>query len=372
MRQNKEVIAQTPVAGDFCVTSVLESSHAGFLVNPLMAEEEEVVSKGSLSCQRGFSLIELSIVLVIIGSLLGITLGVMTRKSDADRIRITQERLNVIQHALSVYLIEQRAIPCPADATLAISHTNFGVESTSGASCNENRSDVGLTAKSTGSVPTRTLQIPDYYAFDGWGRRITYVMVESCHNATNTGASPGFSNDTSCGNNSGGVAATALILRDNSGTVINNQIIALLISHGTNGHGAYPVHGGAVRLNFYQGASAPLSETQNAEMTIAGATSVNSGIYIQPSLSKAVDDIVRYLNKDQLIRLSKGLKGVVTNGVTDRDTRSPLCNIVNADSAIGAIPDLAAASGICGSSPNNTDCAVDLNDLSSQIRDFCF
>ena len=53
---------------------------------------------------RGFTLLELSIVLLITSVLLGATLTIMTNKTDSDNIKETERRMDVIEKAIAAYV----------------------------------------------------------------------------------------------------------------------------------------------------------------------------------------------------------------------------------------------------------------------------
>src|SRR5690242_8346084 len=72
--------------------------------------------------------------------------------------------------------------PCPADGQYAINNANFGVEAATPGTCTGSTPaapfgpDAGTSYVVGGTIPTKTLNISDDYAFDGWGRRMTYVV----------------------------------------------------------------------------------------------------------------------------------------------------------------------------------------------------
>lgn len=101
---------------------------------------------------RGFTLVEIAVVLMILGLLLGGLLIPLSAQIDQQKIRVTQQRLEEIKEALIGFAILNRRLPCPA------SNTN-GIE-TSG--CNDN---------TEGFLPWIDLGIEKY---DAWGRLFRY------------------------------------------------------------------------------------------------------------------------------------------------------------------------------------------------------
>lgn len=136
--------------------------------------------------RRGFSMLELSVVLGIISLIAGVGMTMATGAlKAADRVT-TQERLNTIKLALDSHLKTYGYLPCPANRTLVPSDTNFGVEDRNnyvnpGTSCTA----VGLGGlvlsgtAAIGGVPVRTLGLPDSYAGDAWGNKLTYAVTHA-------------------------------------------------------------------------------------------------------------------------------------------------------------------------------------------------
>ncbi len=155
---------------------------------------------------RGFTLVEMAVVLGIISVVLGSAISLFSASLDGRALRVTQERMKIIQQTLYDYRLANDRIPCPGDAELAMSSQYFGKEGvfngttanvvgtsyTSGACVsgstydgNGNKTATGTpvpTANSNsigsvrGMIPVRTLGLSDEFAFDGWGRRVMYTV----------------------------------------------------------------------------------------------------------------------------------------------------------------------------------------------------
>lgn len=135
----------------------------------------------------GFSLVQLSIVLTVISLLAASALPGGDAASAAKKNDITVQRMIAIEQALRGFRAGLNAttgaswagnqsgrIPCPADGTLDITHANFGKEVDGPGVCAAANFIAGNVA--LGVVPVRTLQLPDEYALDGFGRRFSYVV----------------------------------------------------------------------------------------------------------------------------------------------------------------------------------------------------
>lgn len=236
--------------------------------------------------QKAFSLVEMSVVLAILAVILA---GVMpfllesTKSKDSDK---TVTRMDDIESALQAFYARNNRLPCPADATLAVNTANFGVEANNTGTCTGGgiQANFADTVNGTvgGAVPTKTLNLPDEAAFDGWGRRFNYHVTTTATAASATGV---------------------IIVRDHAAANRTTQAIYVLFSSGASGHGAFTV--GGTRLNG--GITAGNTEKlQNCDCTAAAANGTYDNIFIQgmeyPSTNMAIlfDDVVRYMTEEQL------------------------------------------------------------------------
>ena len=116
---------------------------------------------------RGFSLVEIAMVLAILGFVLTIGLKSTGAYLSAERRQTTVARLAGVDAALVNFVAVQRRLPCPADGTLAT-----GLEARTAAT--------GVcTAIATGVVPWVTLGLSEGEALDAWNNRITYRTVSA-------------------------------------------------------------------------------------------------------------------------------------------------------------------------------------------------
>lgn len=123
--------------------------------------------------QGGFSLLEMAVVLVIVGLLLGGLLGSLGTMQARQREEKTQHQLEDIREALMVFAAVKRRLPCPADPATPDSVAGAGVERVPTAA--------GCTGGVVGVLPWATLGLPQT---DSWGRRFTYrVTAAFAHTA---------------------------------------------------------------------------------------------------------------------------------------------------------------------------------------------
>src|SRR5207237_6768383 len=100
-----------------------------------------------------------------------------------------------------------------------------------------------------GVIPTKSLNLPDEYAFDEWGRRITYLVdpratkESTCYTLQNYPTN----------NGTGGVMVQT---KDINGTVnTTDSVMYAYISHGPDGHGAFPAQGSTVANRLKTGST---------------------------------------------------------------------------------------------------------------------
>jgi prepilin-type N-terminal cleavage/methylation domain-containing protein len=129
---------------------------------------------------RGFTLLEMSIVLLIIATVAVGSMSIFTAAMQERRVDDTNAKMKTLQTALLNYRLAFNRIPCPADITAAIDTAAFGVEVGTPGDGNCTGANWGnyppLGNNVGGMVPTKALRLPDDAAIDGWGRRIVYYV----------------------------------------------------------------------------------------------------------------------------------------------------------------------------------------------------
>ncbi len=138
---------------------------------------------------RGFTLVELAVVLAIVGLLLGSLMYTLSAQTDQRNIEDTQRTLQQAKDMLLAYAVANGRLPCPARSTSA----GAEVRLTDGTGRCMNASSVqdyygGTLSDSTtgGLYPASTVGFPRVdgggFAVDAWGNRLRYAVAW-----TNTG-----------------------------------------------------------------------------------------------------------------------------------------------------------------------------------------
>lgn len=133
--------------------------------------------------KKAFSLIELSIVLVIISILVAGSLSVSVTAINNAKTRITNERIQLIYKALGNYIQLHYALPCPASLYSAKSSSGYGISVGSAGSCKSTDASgdgIFLANRNNnvmyGAVPVNTIGLADDIAEDGFGNKFAYVI----------------------------------------------------------------------------------------------------------------------------------------------------------------------------------------------------
>ncbi|NET71558.1 MAG: type II secretion system protein [Sphaerospermopsis sp. SIO1G2] len=198
---------------------------------------------GATGC-HGFSLLELTVSMVLIGVLLGFGLSFVTSEERENNIAFTQERLAEIEEAIRRFVRLENRLPCPADPQAAENSGDFGVEDDCSAAAPTAGAIIEMNNGSTdetwaGVLPVRTLGLPDRYMTDAWSHRLTYItprrFAATGVDLVNTNAEN---------------TATMIRIQEktqsqtiNPMASINNPVMYLVISHGPDKRGAYSLRG---------------------------------------------------------------------------------------------------------------------------------
>jgi type II secretory pathway pseudopilin PulG len=250
-----------------------------------------------LNQRSGFTIMELSIVILVIALITGIGITSSIGLIEQSKYTATENKLNAIENALMSFRQNKNRLPCPGDLTLVSSNANYGVEAANPGTCSggtpaaNNISTVvaGSPLVMEGGVPVRGLNLPDEFMYDGWGRRINYAVTVG---ATDYDAFSVIMPNETCG----------ISVLDAADTARTSGAIYTLVSYGPNGHGAYLPNG----TQMISG-STNASEAKNCHCDSAGVTATYLATYVQksPTGDTAVsadvyDDLVRYKDRWQL------------------------------------------------------------------------
>ncbi|MDR3411841.1 MAG: type II secretion system protein [Formivibrio sp.] len=183
----------------------------------------------------GFTLVEISIVLIIAGLMLSGMLGAYLSQIEANRIRETRQALHEVRDALIGFALSNGHLPCPANPALANTATLAGQEERSGVTGNCTYID--------GVLPWATLGVKE---LDAWGKRYSYRVTSYFADTSNATIGP----SATCIPAADPAVSFAICsvgditILPQAGTLGGIPAVAVIVSHGKNLRGAYGPSGG--------------------------------------------------------------------------------------------------------------------------------
>lgn len=194
----------------------------------------------------------MAIVLTIVAVLMAGLLPTLTGQIEQGHRADTRKQLAEIQQAMIGFAIINGRLPCPATPTTPTTTAGAGTES---------------CALQAGVVPWATLGTSET---DAWGRRFTYSAAASFDTGSITLTSTGTLTVNS--------AATG-------GVNLASQMPAVIVSHGTNGYGAYTQQGTKL---------APSTDPDEAENSNGGTN------FVSHDFTPTFDDLVVWISPNIL------------------------------------------------------------------------
>lgn len=267
--------------------------------------------------KKAFSLIELSIVILIISILITGSIGISKTATDSAKSKVTKERMNIVYAAISNFVAKNKRLPCPASSIVTKGSTTYGTEGFSGSACTGSFISTNASNLTWGMVPTKTLGLDQDMAEDGFGTKFSYVVDNRFAVASvNTASTTGFEIIKSAPAQSDADSVDLLGINPQapSGTNLldNQNAILLLLSHGANKYNGYNANGTSIN-----GASG-LSDENNNSCNENGSCSTSSTAsfnrdFVVNSTDPNFDDVVLFKTKAQLVK-DAGLEFIMCNG----------------------------------------------------------
>lgn len=223
----------------------------------------------------GFTLVEMAMVLMIVGLLLGGLIPALSTQMESQRINETRKSLAEIQEALVGFALANGRLPCPANPALATGQTGAGTE----------RTPPCTGSNAAGVLPWATLGMNET---DAWGNRYTYHV--SSNYADAVGSTFGCTPTTTPTQASFALCSSGSpdVLAASGGTNVAANVPAVIVSHGRNSAGAYTQQGTQLP------ASSNADEQENSD-------SSSNNDYVSHTPTPNFDDQVVWLSNSILL-----------------------------------------------------------------------
>lgn len=173
--------------------------------------------------RAAFTLLELSVVIIIMGIISGIALS-LKQASVEDCVGATKEQLTQVDAALRGYVAKYDKFPRPAIRTAGVEDTQYGREASAASLDSSN----GVLF---GALPFQALGLAPSYAGDCWGNKFTYAVTEDLTDSVKFMATL-----------PGPVFEGKITIKSSPTSTVSTSMAYAVISHGLNGTGAVKVN----------------------------------------------------------------------------------------------------------------------------------
>ncbi len=277
--------------------------------------------------------------LLIIGILASIFALPLLGRAKLVNAQVTQARLSVIETALSLFIAQNRRLPCPANGALDATNSAIALAGVEAVDSVVTPLACTLTNQQGGVVPWKALGLALADVTDGWGNVMTYRVDDTmirqdsmnltlcspggvpvadvslgglhlrCNSACTASTFPG-----SCTSTSAVVAGRGIRVRDIAGNLLADPSVTpstgvayVVISHGENGVGAYLPSGGLLTAGTPPAGTEEAKNAANLSNMPAATYYLvdNPGNYADGT--SHFDDLV--LRKTQIAAATKALLG---------------------------------------------------------------
>lgn len=237
-----------------------------------------------IECEKGFSLVELAISLIVIGILLVPAIYLYSLYVKNLHIEKTEQALLEAQNAIGDFRSIYGRYPCPARRDLTEGDMDYGYESRNPATgdciavaggveiVNSVRSGLADPSVYIGTLPFRQMNLPDNVIHDGYGNRMTYAV---------TGL---MANDQTYENTNGGISIIGL--DGNSVITPDDSAHFVVLTHNQMDNGA--ISRGGVMV----GTCPAGPENENCDYT--------NSVFRAGEKTSTFDDLLSFSNADSI------------------------------------------------------------------------
>lgn len=251
---------------------------------------------------RAFSLLELSIVILIISIFISGIMYAGIGASNIARTKVTTDRIKEIYNAFGSYLSINGRMPCPAPITDVKSSANYGNSRADGlGNCNQINTAArlsGIYVSSNliyGMLPVQDLKLSFDMAEDGFGSKFAYIVDQRFTGFRGNGSTTNnFSNApaTKTDNSNADIIRIQEAIDSSNSQNITSDAAFVIISYGANKFGAY------LADSSRQNSRSTDSHEQENDLN---SGSFDSNFFAFSKRSDVFDDIVFYKTKKDII-----------------------------------------------------------------------
>lgn len=248
----------------------------------------QVIQNSKITKSRGFTLVEIAVVMLIMTLLMAGLAPTITRQIDQQRTSETRKQLDEIRVSLLGFAVANGRLPYPACGTLQANTNNAGLELSpaSAAAC--------ASASDIAALPWATLGVSET---DAWGRRFSYRVTSTFSDSTE-GTTP--SCPTSSGVSFQICSSGDINVKESAtGSSIASTLPVVVISHGNNGCGAYIPNGGnKIVISVGDSSGGDCSNAGNDQFENSDVTTNTT--FVSKTFASNYDDLVIWITPNTL------------------------------------------------------------------------
>ncbi len=268
--------------------------------------------------KSAFSFIELSVIMAIIAIIISGYISVSTNNIKNAKIKITKDRIKTIQHALHIFVYNNKRLPCPASLHDITTDTAYGTEAGTSGTCTATGA---LTSTNTaandgliyGAVPVKDLGLDIELMGDAFDNKFSYIVPQQLTETFVNGGAVGFEG----ADMSDTVNLDPIEIRS-TGTITTLIGAYVVLSHGPNGFRAFNINSGSIQ----NGSSTSTDEEDNSPTGVSGGD-IFDKTFITSSNDSGFDDIVVYSTRELIVKDIGGFSTTVCT--TETSDFSPGC-----------------------------------------------
>jgi prepilin-type N-terminal cleavage/methylation domain-containing protein len=252
--------------------------------------------------KRGYTLVELSIVILVISLLMAGVFSMATGSINNSKVALTNQKMKEVYKSMGTFLMINKRLPCPASlARSKIDDVDYGKEERDDANNNCGTNGVYTATNYSnliiGAVPIKSLNLGSEFAEDGYENKLSYVIDKRF---TKNFISPTGGNlEDSFG--TVGSAIELMTAKENQvsgSTLLSDKVMFLLISHGPNVYGSFTSASGQQNIDVANNIDVDELENQIK----SSSPNFDNNFIVNSYKSDVFDDVLIYKTRSNFIQ----------------------------------------------------------------------